>query len=82
MPTYDVHQHLWPDRLVEALVARTKPPCLRDGMLELDPDGEFEIDPAVYGLESCLAGLDRAGIDVAVVSCPPTLGIEKVRIFK
>jgi 6-methylsalicylate decarboxylase len=44
----------------------------------LDPDGEFEIDPAAYGLKSCIAGLDRTGIDVAVVSCPPTLGIEKL----
>ena len=42
----------------------------------LDPGGEFELDPAAYGLEACLADLDRTGIDVAVVSCPPTLGID------
>ncbi|HXY81915.1 MAG TPA: amidohydrolase family protein [Gaiellaceae bacterium] len=78
MPTYDLHQHLWPGPLVEALSARTSPPCLRDGMLLIEPEGAFEIDPAVYGLEACIAGLDRAGIDVAVVSCPPTLGIERL----
>jgi len=76
VPTYDLHHHLWPDQLVEALTARTSPPCLRDGVLALDPEGEFEIDPAGYGLQACLGDLDRAGIDVAVVSCPPTLGIE------
>ncbi len=78
VPTYDLHQHLWPERLVEALAARTSPPCLRDGVLALDPGGEFELDPADYGLGACLANLDRAGIDVAVVSCPPTLGIERL----
>jgi 6-methylsalicylate decarboxylase len=78
VPTYDLHQHLWPDPLVEALAARTSPPYLRDGLLVLASEGAFEIDPAVYGLESCITGLDRAEIDVAVVSCPPTLGIEQL----
>jgi len=71
----DVHRHLWPDRLVEALRSRTAPPCLRNRTLVLD-DGEWEVDPAAYGLERCLADLERDGIDLAVVSCPPTLGIE------
>ena len=78
MPSYDLHRHLWPDQLVSALRARTSPPCLRDGVLELDPGGAFELDPAAYGLQACLDELDRTGIDVAVVSCPPTLGIEFV----
>jgi len=78
VPTFDLHQHLWPEPLVAALTARTSPPCLRDGLLLIEPEGAFEIDPAVYGLESCIAGLDRAGIDIAVVSCPPTLGIEQL----
>jgi hypothetical protein len=73
--TYDLHRHLWPDALVDALRARTSPPCLRDGTLVL-ADGEHALDPAGYGVDSCLAALDRDGIDVAVVSCPPTLGIE------
>jgi predicted TIM-barrel fold metal-dependent hydrolase len=71
----DVHRHLWPDQLVEALRSRTAPPCLRKRTLVLD-DGEWEVDPAAYGLERCLADLERDGIDLAVVSCPPTLGIE------
>lgn len=75
-PAYDLHRHLWPAQLVERLVERTSAPCLRDGVLVLEPEGEFTVDAAGYGLDACLAGLDRAGLDVAVVSCPPTLGIE------
>jgi hypothetical protein len=75
--SYDLHQHLWPEALVEALAARSSPPHLRGRMLVLD-EGEYEIDPADYGPEACVANLDRAGIDVAVVSCPPTLGIDEL----
>lgn len=77
--TYDLHQHLWPESLVEALAGRTSPPLLRDRTLVVEPGGEFELDPASYGVEACLANLDRAGVDVAVVSCPPTLGIDGLR---
>jgi predicted TIM-barrel fold metal-dependent hydrolase len=73
-----MHQHLWPESLVEALAARRSPPLLRNGTLVLADEGEFEIDPAVYGSAACLRNLDRAGIDVAVVSCPPTLGIDEL----
>jgi hypothetical protein len=74
--TYDVHQHLWPDGFVEALRARRSPPCLDDGLLRCEPGGEFPVDPAAYGVEARLAELDRDGIDAALVSCPPTLGID------
>lgn len=76
MTTYDVHQHLWPEPLIAALAARTAPPLIHGHTLMLDPEGEFEIDPAAYGLAACLANLDRAEIDVAIVSLPPTLGID------
>jgi predicted TIM-barrel fold metal-dependent hydrolase len=74
--TFDLHQHVWPPAFVEALEARTAPPCLRDDVLLLAPGGEFRIDVAAHGLDARLAELDRDGIDVAVASCPPTLGIE------
>jgi hypothetical protein len=76
--TYDVHQHLWPESLVEVLARRTSPPLLRGRTLVLHPEGEYEIDPASYGVEACVANLDRAGVDVAIVSCPPTLGIDQL----
>jgi hypothetical protein len=76
VPTYDLHQHVWPPALVEALAARSAPPLLRGDVLTLAPGGEFRIDVEAHGLEARLAELDRDGIDVAVASCPPTLGIE------
>ena len=77
MTTYDVHQHLWPASLVEALMERTSPPLIRGHTLVLAWE-EFEIDPGTYGVEACIANLDRAEIDVAIVSCPPTLGIDRL----
>jgi 6-methylsalicylate decarboxylase len=71
---YDLHRHLWPQSLVDALRARAEVPFLRNGTLVLE-DGEHWLDPDAYCVERCLADLDRHGIDVAVVSCPPTLGI-------
>ena len=73
--TVDLHRHVWPDRLVAALRARAAPPCLRDGVLAL-ADREYRVDPADYGVDRCVAQLDADGIDRAVVSCPPTLGLE------
>src|SRR5438128_9451613 len=78
MTTYDVHHHLWPEPLVAALARRTSPPLLRRRTLVLESEGEFEVDPDDYGVEACLRNLDRAGIDVAIVSCPPTLGIDRL----
>lgn len=77
MTTYDLHQHVWPGELLEALAERRSPPMLRDWTLVLD-EGEYAIEPDEYGPEACIANLDRAEIDVAVVSCPPTLGIEEL----
>jgi len=76
--SYDLHRHVWPDELVDALRERTAPPCLRDGMLVLE-DGEYELDPSDYSVPRCLESIERDGIDVAVASCPPTLGIEALR---
>jgi Amidohydrolase len=58
---------------VRGLSARRSPPRLHAGLLELDEEGEFEVDLRVHSLEACVARLDRDAIDVAVVSCPPTL---------
>jgi hypothetical protein len=72
MPSYDVHQHLWPASVVETLRARRSPPRLDDDVLELE-EGRFPVDLAEHGLEQRLAVLDRDDTDVAVVSLPPTL---------
>jgi len=75
MLTYDVHQHLWPEALIAALRARRERPRLRGSVLEL-PSGDFDADLGAHTLEARLALLDRDEIDVAVISCPPTLELD------
>jgi hypothetical protein len=75
MPAVDVHQHLWPDGFVEALRRRTAVPRLAGSTLEL-LEGSFELDLAAHDLAGRLALLDRMGVDLALVSLQPTLGVD------
>lgn len=75
MPTFDLHQHLWPEPLIERLSERRRPPFLSGATLTTT-EGSFPVDLGENGLERRLAALDAAGIDVAVVSLQPTLGYE------
>jgi 6-methylsalicylate decarboxylase len=79
MPTYDLHQHLWPEPLIELLAARRSPPFLRASVLTTT-EGSFPIDLGEHRLDLRLAALDAAGIDVAVVSLQPTLGFEALPV--
>lgn len=79
MPTYDVHQHLWPEALIERLRARRTRSRLRGSVLEL-AGGKWEVDLAAHTLEARLAALDRDEIDVAVISCPPTLELDEALV--
>ncbi len=76
MPAYDVHQHLWPEALIEALRARRERPRLRGGSLELT-SGDWAVDLATHELGARLALLDRDEIDVAVISLAPTLELDE-----
>jgi predicted TIM-barrel fold metal-dependent hydrolase len=78
LPSFDVHQHLWPEELVAALANRREIPRLRGSVLELD-EGRFEVDLDVHRLDRRLEELDRDGIDVAIVSFPPTMAWESAR---
>ena len=73
-PRVDVHRHVWPGTFTEALRSRTKPPCLQGSTL-VTPEGRFEIELDAHDAGRCLAELDREGVDVAVISLQPTLGI-------
>ena len=75
MPTYDVHQHLLPPTLVEALRARREPPRIIGGSLELG-EGTFPFEERDHDLGERIALLDRDGIDVAIVSLAPTMETE------
>ena len=79
MGAIDVHQHLWPAAFIEALRERDGVPRLDGSMLVL-PEGTYEVDLDDHLLERRLSQLDGAGIDVAVVSLQPTLGLEALEI--
>src|SRR3954453_11485789 len=79
MPTYDLHQHLWPTSLVAALRARNTPPRLCDDLLQL-PHGETRVDLSTHELGARLAALDRDRVDIAVVSCPPSLELDEALV--
>jgi hypothetical protein len=75
MPTYDLHQHLWPAPFVEALRARTSQPRLAGDELTT-VEGSFRVDLAAHDPAARTRLLDRDGIDVAVVSLQPSLGLD------
>ncbi len=76
--TTDVHQHVWPEALLEALRRRSAPPRLRGWTLELAGQPDYDVDPAGHDVGS-RAGLARAdGLDRVLVSLSSPLGIESV----
>src|SRR3954447_19593372 len=44
----DVHQHLWPEELLDALSRRSAPPRLSDGWLELPGEPPARFDAAAH----------------------------------
>ena len=42
--TVDVHQHLWPDELVDRLRARSRAPYLRGWTLYTDGEPPYDVD--------------------------------------
>jgi hypothetical protein len=77
VPAVDVHQHLWPEEFISALARRHEVPRLSGATLELG-EGSYEVDLDAHDLSNRLAALDRGGIDVAVVSLQPTLGLARL----
>jgi len=73
--TYDVHQHLWPERFIGALRSRTTPPLLSGDEL-VTSEGRFVVDLSAHEPDTRIRALDRDGIDVAVLSLQPSLGLE------
>jgi len=75
--SYDLHQHLWPERFVAALRSRVGPPLLEDDEL-VTREGRFPARIERNDPESRVRELDRDGIDVAVLSLQATLGLERL----
>jgi predicted TIM-barrel fold metal-dependent hydrolase len=77
MATYDLHQHLWPEQFVEALTARGAPPRLEGNAL-VTCEGSFEVDLERHDAGARVRALDEDGIDVAVLSLQPSLGLREL----
>jgi hypothetical protein len=76
--TTDVHQHVWPQALLDALRRRSQPPRLRGWTLELAGEPAYETDPADHDV-GARAELARAdGVDRVLVSLSSALGIESL----
>ncbi len=72
----DVHQHLWPEELVDRLRARTRPPFLRGWTLHTDGEPPYEVDPDAHDPQARVAVDERDGIGTACLSLSSPLGIE------
>ena len=75
----DLHQHLWPEQLVDRLRARSRTPYLRGWTLHTPGEAPFEIDPAHHDLTRRRHQNAQDGIGLACVSLSAPLGIESLR---
>lgn len=74
MPITDVHNHVMPTRVIDLL--NSKPEYgvqVRNGEWRGVHHVPFEVVPEFYDVDVKLRRLDETGIDVAIISPPPTL---------
>jgi len=72
----DVHQHLWPMTLIEALRSRTRPPRMRGWRLELDGERPYDVRPVDHDLQARRALAEQDGLSRVLLSLSCPLGIE------
>lgn len=72
----DLHQHLLPSALLEALAARESSPRFAGGTLHLPSEPSHQVEPTEHDPAQRLAEADRAGIDLLALSLSPSLGID------
>lgn len=78
MSAIDLHQHLWPEPLLELLRGRTTAPYLRGWTLHTDGEPAYEVRPEDHDVVRRTA-LDReAGTGLACVSLSAPLGLESL----
>jgi hypothetical protein len=75
-PRTDIHQHIWPAALIDALRARRRAPYLDGWTLHLDGEPPFAVEPADHDPHHRLERLAAAGFERALVSLSSPLGIE------
>jgi len=74
----DVHQHLWPPALVEALRRRQSPPRLVGWRLELSGEPAYDVRPADHDVDSRRVLAHQDGLDLVLLSLSSPLGIEQL----
>jgi len=72
----DVHQHLWPAGLVEALRSRTSGPRLEGWELRLDGEPAYQVDPSDHDWDKRGRRDEDDGTDLVLLSLSSPLGIE------
>jgi 6-methylsalicylate decarboxylase len=72
----DVHQHVWPDALVEELRRRSQPPRLDGWRLLTSGEPPFEVNPADHDIPRRAAQAARDGAGLVVIGLSSPLGIE------
>ena len=72
----DVHQHLWPEQLVDRLRARSHAPYLRGWTLVTRGEPAYEVDPRHHDVAGRVRADEAEGIGLACVSLSAPLGIE------
>ena len=76
--TTDVHQHLWPPALIEALRDRTAPPCLDEWRLSLAGEPQYHVVAADHDIDGRVRQAREDGLELAIVSLSSALGIEQL----
>ena len=74
----DVHQHLWPDELVDRLRARSRAPYLRGWTLYTDGEPPYDVDPTAHDVATRVAADRETGVTTACLSLSAPLGIERL----
>jgi hypothetical protein len=72
----DIHQHVWPDVLVEELRRRSQPPRLDGWTLLTSGEPPFEVNPADHDVVRRAAQAARDGVGRVVIGLSSPLGIE------
>ena len=72
----DIHQHVWPDVLVEELRRRSQPPRLDGWTLLTSGEPPFEVNPADHQVGWRAAQAASDGVSRVVIGLSSPLGIE------
>jgi hypothetical protein len=72
----DIHQHVWPDALVEELRRRSQPPRLDGWTLLTSGEPPFEVNPADHDAGRRARQAASDGLGLAVIGLSSPLGIE------